>query len=1836
MSDLHHCHPLDHQGVSSIGRLVQALHPDSFRLDERTTQDLIVEAHRFAQTLRFFDETNTQPEGGYWESFWEVEILTYLAVLAATDTDEIQRQFKALNEQFEQAKTAKPAPGSSKKTQSAGAGPYKPLLEFLRLLALSLEDSYNKLVRIKHPLQTLLLSRIRKDNCCDQEELEGALIRLIGFHKGADPGLELSRYTGFLASDKRWGLENRIGYDAISANPHFSQDDLRELFNSFYNTWLVLKNAAQSGFDAELARMELPEEEEYRIVQPHIVLFLVFLRLFRYAQESLNELGSKHLAFYYEEVLGLRRRGEVPDEVFLLFELAKDFDQYFLEKGTGFLAGKDKNGQPLLFETTEDWVLRPAQVADIKNTWIDLNCGGMHGNPDVKKAYFNGAEKPNESAGAWRMMGDDRDLPNGEIGFAIASPQLILREGKRVMIITLNLKSQIGSADLEKLNQKDQNKIPYFQVFLSSEEKWIVPEYNEAIDPADNLDVSNLPNLEKASFGIKFHPDAIHLGIILERDDPPVDHLGKELASKEVFDTTWPVIKVLLNPALKKPWPEDQYLITTSIYEILRTLVIGEIVIKVDVRGIREKLIIQTDQGVFNGTEKVYPFGPTPEIGQFFYIGSTEVFQKALTGLKVNIQWIGPPEDFGKHYKYYDYDYDALRTLARVVVADPNGEIHPNPKVQIDFIDKADATTPEPVEKVEYENDDIDDVATKTMKVSGEVLELDGSAGTGDLKVKYGNGYEKSFRIEADSNKYSIDISPVPFDSKIELSKADRKYAFSIGNTNHVKGYLLPKATDNQASIKRIYNSTELEIEVKGEDNQPVSELEIALKKGISSDEIKLNEEGRYLVSAISLKDHDLIIKSANYEKTILDHNDYNEDEFKQFSEINITLYKDAPSDVPGPTEIADKKIISGRIVDRDGEPIRGAKVTAKKASIEKSALTNEKGDFSFEALTESSSDWTLQAFFDGTRSSLFRGAKTGSNYTIQVSDEIKVSDPFKGILKGTVKSLDNEESVWGVKFYDQNSLLLGETNENGAFEIRNVDLGIQWLKVAHEAFNSINDIPVKDNAEYELIIVPKATYHVFSGKVVSFFNPEKGLENVEVQVKGTGVKVKSNNQGEFLIPVPTDLQPVLTFSKSGFKTVDIYLNKPENPISYIKLTLPEANPVDLLVLEPSGKGKTIIRNNFEVAVNPPYGKRDPRTQDFSRYSPTLKRGFLRFKLVGDDFLHEKYPKILVYHSLNFPSNVPPNPPYTPSTNFISLDYTSTQIISGEENKIPGENGRGIDQFYHLLPFNGHKWISLEAPPKETDPNIQLIYPYMPDDTLPVTYNGETQPYAPANLFIGISELEPGGTLSLLFQIAGGTEKDPEALTPAIHWSYLATGNNWQPFETGQILKDTTHMLTRTGMIQFAVPTTAVKGSTMLNPDYYWLRAAAKQADLGKSPTKVQALPSIKDIRAQVVQARFKNAGNEFSHLGSPLPAGTISKLVESRTAVKKVEQPLESSGGRQPESMGLDFYYRVSERLRHKDRAVTVWDYEHLLLERYPEVAAAKCIQHTRYKPADAASELAPGYLTVAVIPDLKKRKGEPWPEPRFTRGDLDEMRLFLAAHTNLFMAYGEKEEAHLQLENPLYEKVDILVAVAFMPGVDEAFFKKQLKNELANYISPWLADPSKPPAFGRTLERSAILQFIEERPYVDYVDVSADKFLVRMQVVDISGRPVLIEGKPPSNQSIKVSTVKTRTITGRICPGTARSILVSGEILVGSTLDEKPVNLSPMPSKVEILDQTETTGDTTVATAANGAASPTRTSGVKSEEKTTARAKPEKPTPAKGSQIAKSTLKTKGNTKK
>ncbi len=409
--------------------------------------------------------------------------------------------------------------------------------------------------------------------------------------------------------------------------------------------------------------------------------------------------------------------------------------------------------------------------------------------------------------------------------------------------------------------------------------------------------------------------------------------------------------------------------------------------------------------------------------------------------------------------------------------------------------------------------------------------------------------------------------------------------------------------------------------------------------------------------------------------------------------------------------------------------------------------------------------------------------------------------------------------------------------------------------------------------------------------------------------------------------------------------------------------------------------------------------------------------------------------------------------------------------------------------------------VTQEGIKEKVPPVIPFINAYAPNDS---AADSDKQSFG--NLYIGLSGLEPNATLSLLVQIAEGSEKNPDDLVPKVYWSYLTKNNWWQPFKPEEITEDGTKGLTRSGIIRFVIPAAVSReGNTMLNPELWWLRAACVKDVVEMN---AGAFPGISAIDAQAVEVQFRDSDNEPSHLAKPLPDGSINRLAFSRSVVKSVSQPLPSFDGRLPENAGTEYFRRVSERLRHKDRAVTPYDFERLLLERYGGVLAAKAIPHTRYeKDSDTkktAERTAPGFVTVAVIPGLRQRPLERRKTPRLPKGDLLLIEEYLLTRTTLHL-----QKSRLQVLNPLYEKIQIVAEIEFYPDADVKLSKTLTIEALNRFIAPWVENTNESPAFGRRIYRSQLIALLENLDFVDFVNemyVYRDETLVEGYMIEPS----------------------------------------------------------------------------------------------------------------------------------
>ena len=399
-----------------------------------------------------------------------------------------------------------------------------------------------------------------------------------------------------------------------------------------------------------------------------------------------------------------------------------------------------------------------------------------------------------------------------------------------------------------------------------------------------------------------------------------------------------------------------------------------------------------------------------------------------------------------------------------------------------------------------------------------------------------------------------------------------------------------------------------------------------------------------------------------------------------------------------------------------------------------------------------------------------------------------------------------------------------------------------------------------------------------------------------------------------------------------------------------------------------------------------------------------------------------------------------PNQPWTPTISNMSLGYDATADISQLS-------------LVHLYPFAGTyepMQVTLEPP----------LFPRVCDE---------------GTLFVGLDGLVPGSNVNFLFQLAEATansESDPAT----VYYSYLA-GNQWRPLRPGfEVLHDGTEGLTRTGILKLALPANMTKTNTIMPGGLYWIKAAVAEHVEGVSETFA--------IMTQAVGASFMNTkANEQTRMSSPLAAGSLSRLSTADSHIKSIGQPYPSFGGAPPEENG-NFYLRVSELLHHKGRAIQKFDYERLVLQHYPVIFKAKCINHSFALDGDLYKNdfpIAPGYVVLAVIPDLNKLAAGNSLEPKVPVSILEDIYTYISSLTSPFVRF--------RAMNPRYEKINFCIKVRLLEGMDLNFYQQQLVTDLTQFLAPWAVGQYDKLTFGQPVYRSDVVGFIESLYYVDYI---------------------------------------------------------------------------------------------------------------------------------------------------
>ena len=66
-------------------------------------------------------------------------------------------------------------------------------------------------------------------------------------------------------------------------------------------------------------------------------------------------------------------------------------------------------------------------------------------------------------------------------------------------------------------------------------------------------------------------------------------------------------------------------------------------------------------------------------------------------------------------------------------------------------------------------------------------------------------------------------------------------------------------------------------------------------------------------------------------------------------------------------------------------------------------------------------------------------------------------------------------------------------------------------------------------------------------------------------------------------------------------------------------------------------------------------------------------------------------------------------------------------------------------------------------------------------------------------------------------------------------------------------------------------------------------------------------------------------------------------------------------------------------------------------------------------------------------------------------------------------------------------------------MPNHDATVYSNQLSMDIEQFLTPWAFDNNSDIEFGGTIEKSVVLNFIEERDYVDYITCFKMNHIIR-----------------------------------------------------------------------------------------------------------------------------------------
>ncbi len=446
------------------------------------------------------------------------------------------------------------------------------------------------------------------------------------------------------------------------------------------------------------------------------------------------------------------------------------------------------------------------------------------------------------------------------------------------------------------------------------------------------------------------------------------------------------------------------------------------------------------------------------------------------------------------------------------------------------------------------------------------------------------------------------------------------------------------------------------------------------------------------------------------------------------------------------------------------------------------------------------------------------------------------------------------------------------------------------------------------------------------------------------------------------------------------------------------------------------------------------------------------RNGFLKLTLASPEsaFGHQEYPLRL---SETLESNAKARPkkkkslpkaPYTPMLNKVSIDYgaSSTFSISGSA---AAQTEDFAEKVYRLHPFG-----SEQIYPNDAGGTRAFFKPFDHD----------------GNLLLGINTSNHRGLLSIYFSLADDSERNKSDSTIRHQWSYLSE-SGWTRLKPEAVIRDGTKGFLCSGIVVLDLPEDLIAEHAEMPGSCAWLKISSNAdsenfCSLRRVKTHAVLLTRSEDDNAEFDAQSIRWSDLEWS------PQATIGGLnsivqLDGFANISKAEDRWK-------------MITRVSERIRHRSRAITAWDYERLILERFPFVGKVLCLPNCSRQ----VTGNQPGNLLIVVTPlvlDSAETVGNP---PKLSAVHLQDIHNYVNQLSTAFNT--------IEVSNPSYESVQVRCTAIFEDYASSGLYIDRLNADISRYLNPW-DSYGYGLNFNQTIKREDVYSHIYNLDYIKFV---------------------------------------------------------------------------------------------------------------------------------------------------